>query len=58
MFNPMQAAENLPVPLRAIKKGRRTQRLLAEGKETVKDKWSLFSKKEEYKAMVERHPRI
>ena len=44
LFNPMRAAENLPVPLRAIKKGRRTQRLSAEGKETVKDKWSLFSK--------------
>ena len=48
LFNPVQA-EGLPVPLRALKKQRRTHRLAADGEEVIEDEWSLFSKKEERK---------
>ena len=47
LFNPAQT-EGCPVPLRALKKGRRTQWKDATGKvEHVEDEWSLFTAKEE-----------
>ena len=48
-FNPVQA-EGSPVPFRALRKGRTTQRVTASGQnETIEDEWSLFTKKEEKK---------
>eukprot|EP00435_Cladocopium_sp_Y103_P071135 s185_g36.t2 len=49
LFNPMQAAEKMPVPLRSLRKKRKTHRIAAEGEDVVSDEWSLFSKKEERK---------
>ena len=46
LFNPMQVNER-PVPLRALKKSRKTQRMTAEGVAEVCDEWSMFSKREE-----------
>lgn len=46
LFSPMQA-EECPVPLRALKKERRTQMIQDDGSlEEVNDEWSLFTKKE------------
>ena len=46
LFNPT-AAEGSPIPLRALKKGRRTRKVTdAGGVEEQEDEWSLFTEKE------------
>eukprot|EP00435_Cladocopium_sp_Y103_P070319 s238_g35.t1 len=47
LFNPMTSDQS-PVPLRAIKKSRRTKRVCRLGQsEEIQDEWSPFAKKEE-----------